>query len=996
MGFYSPFTCTFFICKAKKMGNLTENSRPALYALLIGINAYERFPLGGCINDVKQIEDYLSTKTDFELDVVRLTDREATKKAVVSAFRGHLGKAKSEDTILFYFSGHGTQEKADPVWKDETDQRLECIVCYNGNINKPADYLLADKEIHYLIHELEGKTKAHLVAIFDCCHSGDNTRNGLFMKEVYKQKEVRERRLRLNEAFPIRDWEDFIFSDKIKKTTNESSLTLPEGRHIQLSACESNESALEVGGEGVFTKHLLKVLENSGGDITYQSLRSRIRQYLKFLYEQKPKIFAQGNAEELLSTIFLNRGIDRSQTIGEIVFNKEKGWVLNLGAIHGIASEKDIVVVDPSDAAKTYSGITKKVYVDYAEVTFAAATASKLNEKLVYKVKVTGAQVHNLKIHLNNYDTNQADLHSLADALLQQSGGHYEFEAEEENANYTLQLQAGRIYLTRIMDPFRPLFFPVEIDDQNRDIILSGYLRDISKWHYVRELKNQDSTKQLVTPLKIEFYKIDENGLDTELNFDENKIVLPYDKNGSNWNGKIKIKLTNKTDQNLYVAAFHLNQNFGIDLDFLPQRVLLLEGGKHTFLEYKGNQEIPFSLEQFVKEYNWEGTQEFLQFVISIEEFVAEGLMLEGLPRPPITSDKQKDRWGFRKGRGLGEEKGLGEGEVKNDDWTTQRVSLEFPNPVYNQPDKEWLDEMLDYEETAEFAAGLYYEADSDEYMQPRLKLKPQIKVPPEKRTIFSDLILGFANKVEDFRRSRAYRKVKFKRMRIVAEGDSWFLYPFFVKEILDQLAPLYAIRSMAAAGDTLENYMKKQKYLEVIKEEDPKVFLVSGGGNDILGEQFREYIRDSRDLESGLDPKSYLKEAIWTDIDNLQNLYRKMFSELSEKHPNLPILVHGYDYIIPVDTTKYRKSKSWLGKYMVEKGVKSQEDRKNIISLILDTFNDKLKAVAEDFSQVHYIDVRGGVPDQNGWYDEIHPSDEGFNAIALKFIEKIDKIVKK
>ena len=62
-----------------------------------------------------------------------------------------------------------------------------------------------------------------------------------------------------------------------------------------------------------------------------------------------------------------------------------------------------------------------------------------------------------------------------------------------------------------------------------------------------------------------------------------------------------------------------------------------------------------------------------------------------------------------------------------------------------------------------------------------------------------------------------------------------------------------------------------------------------------------------------------------------------------------------------------------------------------------MDTFNKGLSDATKDFRNVTYIDVRNTVR-FNGvdqWYDEIHPNNDGFQQVAMKFIEVIDTICK-
>ncbi|HEY0609029.1 MAG TPA: caspase family protein, partial [Chitinophaga sp.] len=217
---------------------ITASNTPAsgkLYALLVGINNYDRVrKLGGCIHDIQQVEKYLSERTPFTCDIKLLTDADATRQNLALQFDQHLGKAQQGDTVLFYYSGHGALEDASPVW-DETDKRLECLVCHDRGTTKASDFLLTDKELRHLIAALYQKTQAHIVTIFDCCHSGDNTRGALEMA-AFEGQEVITRMItdesRLSAAFPERDWNDFMFGDTIKKedvAAKKPGAFLPEG-----------------------------------------------------------------------------------------------------------------------------------------------------------------------------------------------------------------------------------------------------------------------------------------------------------------------------------------------------------------------------------------------------------------------------------------------------------------------------------------------------------------------------------------------------------------------------------------------------------------------------------------------------------------------------------------------------------------------------------------------------------------------------------------------
>jgi len=71
------------------------------YALLVGIDNYPnpRHRLDGCVNDVTRMREYLEARHDraggFELaPPVMLLNEQATRDAVIAAFKTHLGKAR--------------------------------------------------------------------------------------------------------------------------------------------------------------------------------------------------------------------------------------------------------------------------------------------------------------------------------------------------------------------------------------------------------------------------------------------------------------------------------------------------------------------------------------------------------------------------------------------------------------------------------------------------------------------------------------------------------------------------------------------------------------------------------------------------------------------------------------------------------------------------------------------------------------------------------------
>jgi hypothetical protein len=111
-------------------------------------------------------------------------------------------------------------------------------------------------------------------------------------------------------------------------------------------------------------------------------------------------------------------------------------------------------------------------------------------------------------------------------------------------------------------------------------------------------------------------------------------------------------------------------------------------------------------------------------------------------------------------------------------------------------------------------------------------------------------------------------------------------------------------------AGDTIENiafgarvdrsFSRLEPPINVlIGEVDrvrPKAVLLSGGGNDVAGEQF---VGSLNHAEAGL-PR--LREALVRDVIHgvIRKAYERIAAEVWNVSPSIAILAHGYAYAIP------------------------------------------------------------------------------------------------
>lgn len=253
-------------------------------AMLVGINDYSEtapggdaagaaYDLRGCHNDVRRFEALLKERFGFaDGDILKLFDGQATCAGVIDAFRRHLVDGVGPgDTVVFYFSGHGTYV-AD-LDGDESDFRDEVLATHDINGLKPESWL-TDDVIRLLLRQVRAR---HALVIYDCCHSGTGTRAAAEQEGAQP----------LPEGFR---WKFLPMDFSAAPATSGAQTVLgtmgagdDDPNHIFLAACSPAQKALEASdpgtGEpcGAFTSTLCEMVRQLGPGTTFEALRERIR-----------------------------------------------------------------------------------------------------------------------------------------------------------------------------------------------------------------------------------------------------------------------------------------------------------------------------------------------------------------------------------------------------------------------------------------------------------------------------------------------------------------------------------------------------------------------------------------------------------------------------------------------------------------------------------------------------------------------------------------------
>ena len=243
-----------------------------------------------------------------------------------------------------------------------------------------------------------------------------------------------------------------------------------------------------------------------------------------------------------------------------------------------------------------------------------------------------------------------------------------------------------------------------------------------------------------------------------------------------------------------------------------------------------------------------------------------------------------------------------------------------------------------------------------------------------------------------------------------VAEGDSWFDYPFH--DVLTMLEDEhgYDVESVAHKGDTVEDmahsggqFDEFARLLEKLIRQGrvPNAILLSGGGNDVAGDQFAMLINH---VASGLPPLN--DDVVRGVIDvRVKTAYVCLISGLTEIAMRLlqrpiPIVVHGYAYAVPdgrgvLGGFAFLPG-PWLEPGFHRKGHGDLAANTIVMQDLIDVFNKMLRGLANTagFEHVRYVDLRATLTNAAGykrdWANELHPTERGFRAVAQKFADAI------
>ncbi|MDF5715780.1 MAG: caspase family protein [Rhizonema sp. NSF051] len=679
----------------------------SIYALLVGIDEYDptsimTIPsLEGCVNDIKAVEAYLRGRVtkDSEWKLIDnsdrpwvLTNQQATREAVIQGFEQHLCQAESDDVVLFYYAGHGAQEKAPQEFlKIEADGLDETIVCYNSRTQASRD--LADKELSYLISKVAQKNP-HIVIVLDCCHSGSGTRDVSSEFKV-RRSPVDSRERSLNNFIFANDLSalDEILNSAKSMEQKTTSLVLPTGKHVILSACRDYELAKEYLGDngeprGVFSYFLLNTLQSTNGNISYKDLVRNINAIIGGkVKEQSPQVDATDRTE--LDKAFLGGAISASPTHFNLTYNdKDNSWIIDGGGIFGVpvganGSDTILAIFPAGSTAEQLRELSEalatvkvtQVLPQKSKVQIISGS-DKLSQDDTYYAVVISLPLPPLKVYFKG---EAAELKLVQQALQTVAlGGKPSLYVCQVNdakeADYQVIVKNGQYWITQPQDD-RPVVAPIPEDsnqtgDSNDTALQVIYrLEHIARWHNILELRTPPTSRIKTDDVQME---IIQSGQENSKSGSEMRLEYTYE-NGEWISPTLQIKLTNNSDKTLFCNVLDLSESFAVDVPFFEVKSSVRLSPKGTITS---DDNLSFIIPDT---YIAQGTTEYkdvFKLIVSSTDFHADFLEQDGL-KPPETQRDMGDYPGTldRLMIGVNSREAV-RATGNNDDWMTKEVTI--------------------------------------------------------------------------------------------------------------------------------------------------------------------------------------------------------------------------------------------------------------------------------------------------------------------------------
>jgi hypothetical protein len=236
-------------------------------------------------------------------------------------------------------------------------------------------------------------------------------------------------------------------------------------------------------------------------------------------------------------------------------------------------------------------------------------------------------------------------------------------------------------------------------------------------------------------------------------------------------------------------------------------------------------------------------------------------------------------------------------------------------------------------------------------------------------------------------------------QLSVLAEGDSWFDYPGILGtrgSVIDHLARKIdtPILNLAHRGDEVRQMLslvQREEITRRLTDGVPDVggafdiLLFSGGGNDLVGDQFCIWLKQYQPGMSAQDvidtPRLDAVLAI------VEAGYRDLLEIRNAMSPTTSVFLHTYDFAVPNGKGVCGVG-PWLRPSLKFRQV-PQPLRAGVVKEMLVRFDSRVRQLAAGYPKVYVVPTQGTLS-ASEWDNEIHPDRKGFEKVAGKFAAEL------
>jgi hypothetical protein len=238
------------------------------------------------------------------------------------------------------------------------------------------------------------------------------------------------------------------------------------------------------------------------------------------------------------------------------------------------------------------------------------------------------------------------------------------------------------------------------------------------------------------------------------------------------------------------------------------------------------------------------------------------------------------------------------------------------------------------------------------------------------------------------------------KAKRALCFGDSWFQYVPHPTDLNKQLAKLFPktlfLREGKAGRDSGSWKIGLPRIRTEIETFQFDAILLSTGGNDVVGEELKEFVKTADMPQSvGTMPWGVIPPPVRDHVrlESFEHALRFAIADLKQvvqmrdrSSPSSVVFVHTYDYIFPSGKPFKLgpiKLGPWVKPFLDGVGLTDSTDQRVVTSWLVDQFARELRAFVSQNPNMVLVDSRGTLTNEVQWENEIHPVAEGFEIIA-------------